>query len=344
MLGPEGGGPVRDPVGVIESAYSREGDTETRWLTRVASEIRSNLTEPGAPMLAWTYQIKPDGYVELISVAEEPAGIAQRFFPVQLTSDEQGVLAQFHRSTGLGSGYARLVKPFAKASNMGAYYERTLVSHGWADMITLNSVDAVGRGCMVGLPTKDIVRVHRSSYAEWARVSAHVATGLRLRRKLAAMQTAAESAATADAILTPGGHVEHAQGSATSATARDALKAGARAIERARGPLRRRDPSEAVEVWRGLVAGLWSLVDHFDTDGRRYLIAHRNEATAVDPRALTERERQVMAYADLGQSNKLIAYELGLSASTVAVHLGRAREKMRGLSRESPKGGREEGR
>jgi DNA-binding CsgD family transcriptional regulator len=335
---------VRDPVGVIENAYSGEGDTESRWLARVASEIRANLTESSAPMLAWTYQIKPDGYVELVSVAEEPAGISQRFFPVQLSSDEQNVLAQFHRATGLGSGYSQLVKPFAKEGNMFAYYERTLLSHGWADMITLNSVDAAGRGCMVGLPTKDLVRGHRSSSVLWARVSAHIATGLRLRRKLAAMQTPAESVAAADAILTPGGHVEHALGSATSQTARDSLKAGARAIERARGPLRRRDPSEAIEVWRGLVSGLWSLVDHFDTDGRRYLVAHRNDATTVDPRALTERERQVVAYADLGQSNKLIAYQLGLSASTVAVHLGRAREKMRGVSREGVKAGRDEGR
>ena len=197
---------------------------------------------------------------------------------------------------------------------------------------------------MVGLPTKAVARAHRSSYAQWARVSAHVAAGLRLHRKLAAMQTPAASVASADAILTPGGRVEHVQGSATSATARDSLQAGARAIERARGPLRRRDPSEAIEVWRGLVAGLWSLVDHFDTDGRRYLVAHRNDATTIDPRALTERERQVVAYADLGQSNKLIAYQLGLSASTVGVHLGRAREKLRGLSGERAKGGRGERR
>jgi hypothetical protein len=84
---------------------------------------------------------------------------------------------------------------------------------------------------------------------------------------------------------------------------------------------------EAVEIWRGLVAGLWSLVDHIDTDGRRYLVAHRNDPTTPDPRALTERERQVVAYADLGQSNKLIAYQLGLSVSTVGVLLARAREE-----------------
>jgi DNA-binding NarL/FixJ family response regulator len=99
-------------------------------------------------------------------------------------------------------------------------------------------------------------------------------------------------------------------------------------------------------VWRGLVAGRWSLVEQVDTDGRRYLIAHRNDPTTPDLRALTSRERQVVGYADLGHSNKLIAYELGLSPSTVGVQLKRGRAKLRRLSSNRPigAGGPEVGR
>jgi Bacterial regulatory proteins, luxR family len=319
---------MRDPVGVIESAYSREGDTEPQWLSRIASDIRANLTAPGEPLLAWTYQVKPDGYIELRSIAEEPVGFSGRFFPLELPDDAQAAMGQFYFAAGLSSA-SRLVKPFSKTSAMFAYYERTLLSQGLLDMFTLNSIDAAGRGCMVGLPAKSVARLEASTVAQWARVSVHVAAGLRLYQKLSTLKAPSENTATADAVLTPGGRIEHAHGVATSRTARESLRAGAKAIERARGPLRRRDPHEAIEVWRGLVAGLWSLVDHFDSDGRRYLVAHRNDPTTLDPRALTERERQVMAYADLGQSNKLIAYQLGLSKSTVAVYLGRARAKMR---------------
>jgi DNA-binding NarL/FixJ family response regulator len=140
--------------------------------------------------------------------------------------------------------------------------------------------------------------------------------------------------------------VEHATGVATTPAARGALTLGARAVDRARGALRRRDPGEAVEVWRGLVAGRWSLVDQVDTDGRRYLIAHRNDPTTPDLRALTAREQQVVGYADLGHSNKLIAYELGLSPSTVGVLLKGARMKLRRLSSNRPigAGGRTRGR
>lgn len=44
--------------------------------------------------------------------------------------------------------------------------------------------------------------------------------------------------------------------------------------------------------------------------------------------ALTERERQVVGYAKLGHHNKLIAYELGLSTSTVRVILSRVATKL----------------
>jgi hypothetical protein len=327
---------VGDLVNVIESAYSREADTEAGWLARVASEVRSNLTESSGPLLAWTYHVRPDGFVELESVAEEPIGLAGRFLSFTFSDDAQAALAQLHLTAGLDS-VSRLLKPFSKTSSLLPYFDRALLSLGYPEMLGLNSVDAARRGCMVALPTKSIARLHGATYAQWARVSVHIAAGLRLSRKLSALPTAEPNTATADAILTPAGRVEHANGPATSRTARESLKAGARAVERARGPLRRRDPLEAIEIWRGLVAGLWSLVDHFDTDGRRYLVAHRNDPTTPDPRALTERERQVVAYADLGQSNKLIAYQLGLSVSTVAVLLARAREKLLRISGDGAK-------
>jgi DNA-binding CsgD family transcriptional regulator len=90
----------------------------------------------------------------------------------------------------------------------------------------------------------------------------------------------------------------------------------------------RDDSGRAVALWRGLVAGRWSLVEHFERDGRRYYLAHKNDPELAPDRALTLREKQVLVYAELGYSNKLIAYSLGLSSSTVATLLGKARRKV----------------
>jgi DNA-binding NarL/FixJ family response regulator len=88
-------------------------------------------------------------------------------------------------------------------------------------------------------------------------------------------------------------------------------------------------------MWKALVAGRWTLIDTFEGDGRRYLLAQRNdpEVRHAARAALTKREREVAGYAALGHSNKMIAYELGLSASTVATHLAEAARKLRVRSR-----------
>lgn len=81
--------------------------------------------------------------------------------------------------------------------------------------------------------------------------------------------------------------------------------------------------------------GRWSLVDRIERDGRRYVLARRNAPDVRDPKALTERERAVVAFAALGHQNKLIAYALGLGLcpSAIATELASARRKLRFASR-----------
>jgi DNA-binding NarL/FixJ family response regulator len=81
-----------------------------------------------------------------------------------------------------------------------------------------------------------------------------------------------------------------------------------------------------------MVAAQWTLVEE-ERDGRRHLLARRNDPAAPGPEQLSERERQVVSFAVLGHHDKLIAYELGVSHSTVRVLLHRARRKLRVESR-----------
>jgi DNA-binding CsgD family transcriptional regulator len=89
----------------------------------------------------------------------------------------------------------------------------------------------------------------------------------------------------------------------------------------------RYDARLSAELWRSLAAGGWLIVDHCERDGRRYFLAKRNAPELAQDRALSKRERQVLAYVELGHSNKLIAYWLGLSPSTISTLVSRARKK-----------------
>jgi DNA-binding CsgD family transcriptional regulator len=131
----------------------------------------------------------------------------------------------------------------------------------------------------------------------------------------------------ADAVLSPSGAVDHAEPIAQSSEARTQLRRAARAIDRARSVARPHE-DEALDLWQGLVAGRWSLVERFDHDGRRFLVARRNDPKVRDPRALTMRERQVLAYAAMGHRLKLIAYSLGLSMAAVSGHRKNAMRKL----------------
>jgi len=77
-----------------------------------------------------------------------------------------------------------------------------------------------------------------------------------------------------------------------------------------------------------MVQARWTLVDHCEGDARRYVVARENEPARSIPAALSSREAQVASLAAVGRSNKVIAYELGLSHSTVRVLMARAAAKL----------------
>ena len=106
------------------------------------------------------------------------------------------------------------------------------------------------------------------------------------------------------------------------------LKKAVEYIERAKSQLRNDNPDAALELWHGLISGRWSLISRWDSDGRRLVLAVRNDPKFADPRQLTLRERQCARLAGLGQSNMEIAYSLGISEHTAGWNVGRAVRKL----------------
>ena len=330
---------MSDPIAILEMAYDLEG-SESQWLQRVVETTSSSLGD-GQGVCGWTYDVNASDACDVRNMTS--IGVDPRMMDAGLQFDRtlpdavRRTVVQVYRTGFVGNLTAApdALRRAGLDARVASQFQRVLDEfvRGWSftDGFWINAQDPTRIGCLMSAPMRVRRRSNARNVHQWRCVAAHVATAFRIRRQFAEWSAAAPGAAPPrpEAVLRPDGRLEHAEGTARDDPARVALRRAVRAFDRARGALRRHDPDEAISIWRALVAGRWSLVDHFDSDGRRYVVAHRNDANVPDARGLTLRERQVMAYAALGHANKVIAYELGLAPSTVAGHLARAHDKLR---------------
>jgi DNA-binding CsgD family transcriptional regulator len=312
-----------DLIAVIERAYSLDG-SEQAWLENLA-QATLPVFDRGLGILAFAYRARRGRPLEVEAVAG--AGISEGLL---------GTAVPFHRATPpeiveatylRRSGCASASEMSGLGSGIEAHpaWREILHPQGMHDYCAINVLaDPNGHGCIVGAPLPKVTRTTAPVKRVWDRIAAHIAAGLRLRAALGAT----DPTHGAEAILSPSGDVEHAEAEARDVPARERLRRAAVLVDRARSKLRREDPGQALELWQALVSGRWSLIEHFERDGRRYLVARRNDPGVTDPRTLSARERQVAWYAALGHPNKLIGYELGLGPSTVATHLRAAMNKL----------------
>lgn len=82
--------------------------------------------------------------------------------------------------------------------------------------------------------------------------------------------------------------------------------------------------AEQFEHWSALVRGDWTLVDQFDREGRRYLIAEQRPGRELISRV----EWELLEARASGSPLKVIADEVGLSVSAVSRRLRLAMAKL----------------
>jgi DNA-binding CsgD family transcriptional regulator len=310
------------PVSVIEAAYRVElGQRE--WLEEIARTMQT-LNGSALGAMAVLYDATSPDWVVPVDFGSHdvpPAFAEGMFKDPGASAGDVKALVNVYRSLGVAT---LRNSPLPKIWIDG--YAALLDQLQIGDVLCVNATDPTHRGCLVMVPS-DKVALPQSRARVLRRLGAHVAAGARLRRSLDELAKV-EVAPTdrAEAILSPDGRVDHASGPATAKAARERLRESIVRVERARS--QKPTPDEAVTLWEALVAGRWSVVEHFERDGKRYYLAHRNEPVLAPDRGLTAREQQVLAYAELGHSNKLIAYSLGLATSTVSTLLTSARSKL----------------
>jgi DNA-binding CsgD family transcriptional regulator len=244
---------------------------------------------------------------------EIPAEV-QALFGQTLAKTSSDFAARTYRTLSFG-----FVNPFVGPSDspMQGFVDR-LGEIGTRDMFALNGLDPSGIGCVVGVGVARTV-IAPEEMLIYQRLAGHLASAYRCRRALkAAVDRAGDDA---EAILDADGRLLDARGPARAPDARRALGAATRAIE---GVRRGQAGGEPTLRWRPRVQARWTLVDSFNRDGARYILARENRARAPGLGVLTEREQQVVACAASGKTNKEIAYELGISHATTRVLVARA--------------------
>jgi DNA-binding CsgD family transcriptional regulator len=332
--------PRRDPIALVEACYNL-ADDEQAWLRRIAEVSVGILPDSPHGVVVYHVALTADGVriphaVQVGGTADVAArlrnmgALLDRWHAGKASLIERGVGGLYQKVVlaGLRAPADRLL--MTEFDKVGPDWMYTLGVPGVRDLFFManHHIDGLGATVIVGgLPQKGGLRpAERQMYQM---LSAHIKAGQRLRRRLGPV-TGSVNVPEDGAVLDAEARLVDAQGEARGAGAREELVRMARAIDGARAERSGRN-EEALEVWQGLVDGRWSLVERFDADGRRFMLAHRNPENVVDPRGLTSTESRVTGLAVRGYANKLIAYHLGISEGTVTSHLHNALRKL-GLS------------
>jgi DNA-binding CsgD family transcriptional regulator len=204
------------------------------------------------------------------------------------------------------------------------HMKRHVHKFGMYDSIWITAAEPSGSGCGIHAGRAQLGWLSRRAREQWARIASHIAAAARIRRRLEGLTESPQ----VEAVLSPEGALLHAEGPAMEPEAIARLRGAVIDLEKARSPGQRADISRSLDGWQGLIDARWSLLDQFESDGKRFVVARENAPRPPGPAALTERERQIVGYAALGHDNKIIAYDLGIAHATVKVLMARAAAKL----------------
>ena len=307
------------PLDVVDAAYDLKSPYPD-WLERLCELIGEMSGEEG--VFAYDFTLE-NNVVMLDTIVGEGVGPMVRTMAGNSTPP---IVHHFYRHPPSCGTFADAIELFQlpQLEPIGRGMFREL--GGFEDLFLITAKGLDGKSLHLNVPKS--VWSGPSSQAtkdRWSRISAHVSAGLRLRQLLTEPHED-------DAVLDAEGSLLHASGEQVT-SAREALREAVVARERARSSMRHREPETALETWRGLVEGTWSLVDHIDHDGRRFVVARKNPPEVRDPRALTSRERQVADLLARGLSTKVLAYALGLSIGSISNHVSAIQRKLRANNR-----------
>jgi DNA-binding CsgD family transcriptional regulator len=309
-----------DWIAVIETGYSLDGDDPT-WLNHLLDCVAREHWG-GQSSAAFTFGLSASAFALRDVTIHGPAEIENHLRASLAVVSPEGL----NQAYGSGSAPVGTVSEliFHRANDEETFKKTN--AGIVADVLRIVAHSGTGRGVGLTLVLDQVRKSTQMERRRWTRCAAHIGAGLRLRAM--AHQLDSLDGKPIEAIFDGGGRLCDAREAATSKSARELLRTAVRKADKARSACGRLDADEALKAWEALIRGRWSLVDRFDSDQRRFVVAVRNDLGALDPRGLSLRERQVAEYAGQGRSAKEIAYLLGAPAASVENSLRRAQAKL----------------
>jgi DNA-binding CsgD family transcriptional regulator len=311
---------------MLEAAYRVECP-DGEWLEGLAAACRPVL-DRGFGLCAFEFHNPIGGRPRILQASMQgmPTALAD-MYPTVFRAMDPSIQARPFAS-GPCTTASQMMGERASFKN-NDHMRRYAQTFGMFDSLWITAAEPSGWGCGLHAGRRRVAWATPGTVARWGRVAAHFSTAARLRRRLSrGPDEAAPVLGSAVAVFSPDGHAHHAEGDAQERGALAQLRQSVLDIECERSSRASDDVASALVAWRPLVDGRWSLVDQFETGGRRYVVARDNPPEPPSIAALTLRERQIVGYAALGHENKVVAYDLGISHSTVRVLMARAASKL----------------
>lgn len=107
----------------------------------------------------------------------------------------------------------------------------------------------------------------------------------------------------------------------------EALRYVLAAVEHVHGDVQH--GAASAEVWEGLYAGRWSIIDHHERHGRRYFFVLETDAGELDPLRFTPLQRRALCGLSRGLSDAEIATALGIKHDAASALVRTVRRKLR---------------
>lgn len=309
-----------DVIAIFEAAYARI-DSDQCWLQGIA-DASLPCFDLGLGLTAYTYDASDPAKLNVHACATAGNTTLDRCVIEEVARKVPPMVIERAYGPGPPMFFSQLAAALAREGVPGLdAIQQAQAAHGFADAFAVRGVDHSMQGCIIVVMAPEAGRIAPPRRRVLECVGAHLASAWRLRQSR-------ELAESADAVLDAKGSLVHVRNDETAGQQRQLEQASAKR-SLARGSLRTDDPLSAAALWRSMVQGEWTLVDHIDSDGKRFVLARRNRPGVRDLGALTQRENQVASYAAYGFAIKHIGYELGLAESTVSKHLNDAMRKLR---------------